>query len=124
MVLPDKTKEEAAKISDKNITKSFTIKALEFFAHFKDCGPFRETVFSFIKNRLLNIGVKGLAYAAGGIIGVLIKGTYDLYKLLSEVKNFYKIKSKRPIDFSNLGSSIGKIIYYTQNLLMKRKRKF
>jgi hypothetical protein len=107
----------------KKITKTFTKQALEFFANFRDCAPFRETIFSFIKNRLLNIGIKGIAYAAGGLIGLLIKGTYDLLKLLTEIKNFYNLKTKRPIDYINLGSSLGKIIYYTQNLII-RKRKF
>ncbi len=106
----------------KETTKSFTILAVEFFSNFKDCAPFRETFFSFLKNRIINLGIKGVAYAVGGVIGVLLKSSYDLYKLLTEIKNFYRIRSNHPIDYFNLGSSVGKIIYYTQNLIIKKKK--
>jgi hypothetical protein len=103
-------------------TKSFTKLAVDFFSHFKDCAPFRETFFSFLRNRIINLGIKGVAYAVGGVIGVLLKSGHDLFKLLSEMRNFYTIRSTHPIDYYNLGSSVGKIIYYTQNLIIKKKR--
>lgn len=101
--------------------KSFTKAALEFFAKFKDCAPFRETFFSFVKTKLINVTVKGIAYAVGGVIGVLIKSAYDLIKLLTEIKNYYNISSKPPVDYFKLGSSIGKILYYTQNLALRKR---
>jgi hypothetical protein len=103
--------------------KNFTKEVLDFFAHFKDCAPFRETFFSFVKTRLINIGVKGLAYAVGGVIGVLLKSGYNLYKLISEIKNFYLIRSKNSLDYFQLGSTVGKIVYYTQNLVLRRRLK-
>lgn len=106
----------------KESTKSFTTEVINLFSNFKDCAPFQETFFTFIKMRILNLGIKGIAFAAGGIIGLLIKGSYDLIKLLKEINNFYKVRSHHPVDYYNLGSSVGKIIYYTQNLIVKKRR--
>lgn len=102
---------------------SFTSEALNFFAKFKNCNPVRETIFTFIKQRIINIGMKGLAYAIGGPLGLLIKSGYHLFKFLSEMKTFYHLRAKKPIDYYSLGSSVGKVVYYTQNLMFRRRRR-
>lgn len=101
----------------------FTSEVLVFFKNFKDCDPLKETIFSFIKGRLLSVGIKGLAYILGGPIGLLLNSSYHLYKFLAEMKNFYRLRKKHPTDYYALGSSVGKIVYYTQNLLLRRRRK-
>ncbi len=107
--------------NDKQESTSFTRMALDFFAHFKDCGPLKDTILTFIKNRLINIGIKGLSYVIGGPLGLIAKGTYDTIKLTLEVKNFYNLLKQSHRDYLNLGTCVGRIIYYTQNLLLKRR---
>jgi hypothetical protein len=101
---------------------SFTKKVLNMFSKLKDCAPFKETFFSFIKYKLINIGVKGIAYAVGGVIGVLIKGAYDLIKLVSSMNDFYAARGENQIDYVRLGSNVGKIIYYAQNLALRKRK--
>jgi hypothetical protein len=101
----------------------FTKKILNFFGKFKDCAPFHETIFGFIKNRLMSLGVKGIAYALGGPLGLLIKSAYDIYKIASEISDFHHTLTSKHRDYLKLGSSVGKIIYYTQNLLMRRRKR-
>jgi hypothetical protein len=107
----------------KEAANGFTKEVVDFFTNFKDCAPFRETFLQFVKTRIISITVKGLVYAAGGIIGLLLKASYDIYKLISEIQNFYNIRTNKPVDYLQLGSSVGKIVYFTQNLLIKRKFK-
>lgn len=114
---------EKEKNEQKESATSFTKIVLEFFSRFKECNAFRDTIFTFVKSKIINIGLKGLAYVLAGPLGLLLKGTYDIYKLISEVSNFYSIKNKMPLDYYNLGSSVGKIVYYAQNILLKRRRK-
>jgi len=103
---------------------SFTKIAMEFFTKFKDCKAFKETFFAFVKNKIINLGIKGIAYIVAGPLGLLLKGTYDVYKIITEISDFYKLKKQNPIDYYNLGSAVGKIIYYTQNILFRRKKRF
>jgi hypothetical protein len=113
---------ESGKMKSQQKATSFTKASLNFFAKLKDCAPFKESFFTFLKNRLFNIGVKGIAYAVGGVIGLLIKSSYDLYKLITEIKDFYHTSRKLPVDYFKMGSSVGKIIYYTQNLIFRRRK--
>lgn len=115
---------EKDKEKQKESAKSFTKTAMELFSRFKECNAFKETFLTFIKNKIISIGVKGVAYIIAGPLGLLLKGTYDVYKIITEISNFYKLKKQNPIDYYNLGSAVGKIIYYTQNILLKRKKKF
>jgi len=115
---------EKKKEEQKTLATSFTKSALELFTKFKECKAFQETFFTFVKNKIINFGVKGLAYIIAGPLGLAIKGTYDIYKIISEINNFHSIKKKIPLDYYNLGSSVGKIVYYTQNILLRKRRRF
>lgn len=103
-------------------TFNFTKSVLEFFVNLKDCAPFRETILTFIKNRIISIGIKGVAYVIGGPLGLLAKGAYDTVKLTSEINSFYNELQKTHKDFLKLGSAVGKIIYYSQNLLLRKRK--
>ncbi len=109
------------KIEQKQSASSFTKLALELLGKFKKCKPFKETFLSFVKNKIINLGIKGIAYILAGPLGLILKGTYDIYKIITEINNFYKIRKIVPVDHFKLGSAVGKIIYYTQNILFKRK---
>ncbi len=112
------------KENQKQSALSFTKTAMEFFVKFKDCNAFKETLMTFIKNKVINLGIKGIAYIFAGPLGILLKGTYDIYKIITEIGNFYQLKKQSPVDYYNLGSAVGKIIYYTQNILLRRKKRF
>lgn len=115
---------EKDKENQKESAQSFTKTAMEFFAKFKDCNAFKETFLTFVKNKVINIGLKGIAYIVAGPLGLILKGTFDVYKIISEIASFYKLKKQNPVDYYNLGSAVGKVIYYTQNILLRRKKRF
>jgi hypothetical protein len=113
----------SAENDKKENATSFVKSAVDMFGKLKDCPAFKETIFSFLKNRLLSLGIKGIAYVVAGPIGILIKGAYDFIKLWTEISNFYSLQKSKKKDYMQLGSCVGRIIYYTQNLIARRRRR-
>lgn len=107
--------------TEKKIASSFTQGAINLFSKFKECAPLKQTVLSFVKHKLVNLGIKGISFAVGGIFGLILKSSYDLFKVISEIKYYYTTSNKKPVDYFKLGASIGRLVYYSHNLLMKRK---
>ncbi len=118
----NETKIEEIFKNEKKVAKSFISQVVQMFNTLKSCSAFNQTFWSFIKTSIISIGVKSLAYAVGGILAVFLKGTYNLVKLIAEIRNFYNERSKSRVDYYQLGSSVGKIIYYSQGLVFRRRR--
>lgn len=87
------------------------------------CDSFKRTVFSFLKNKLISWGIKGLLYVTTGPVGLLVKMGYDIVKLGIEVSNYKKALLENPIDYTTLGSTVGRICYYFQDLFFRKKRR-
>jgi hypothetical protein len=109
--------------NNKQVAQGFLSSVYEFFGNFKDCAPLRDTILSFIMSKITNYAVKGIAYAVGGFIGVLVKGAYDAYKIISEINHFHEIESTLPVNYTELGSTIGRIVSIAQNIAMKKRFK-
>lgn len=105
-------------------TKGFLSSARELFAEIRNCPPLRQSVMALIGNKILSLAVKGVIYVATGMTGLLIKTGYDIYKLASEIYSFYNSMQEKKKDYIKLGTSLGKILYYSQNILLRRRRRF
>ena len=108
-------------VNEEKKNVAFTTTAMNFIAKFKDCPPLKDTIMTFIKNHLISIGIKGIAFALAGPIGLLIKSAYHIIKLGFEIHDYYKNLNSAKLDYTKLGSNVGKIIYYAQNMLMRKK---
>ena len=125
----EKTGEDNQKVSNyqnmsnKKEANSFLSNVYQLFSNFTSCAPLKDTLFSFIKSKVINWAIKGLTFAAGGVWGLLIKGGYDMYSIISEINYFNQIKSEQPDNYKELGATVGRIISKVQNLGLKRRIK-
>lgn len=114
---------EKVKIKEDVQPKYFLKLALELFKRLNNCSVFKESVLSLIKNKLLSLTIKGIIYVVSGPIGLFVKSSYNLIKITTEIKSFVNNINSKEIDYNTLGSSVGKIIYYTQDLVFRRRRR-
>jgi hypothetical protein len=106
---------EKDKLLQKDLAITFIKMVIELLTHLKKCPAFRQTFFTFVKFKIINLTIKGIAYVLAGPLGILIKSTYDIYKLISEIINYYKLRNKIPFDFFHYG------IFYRKNSLLFSK---
>lgn len=114
---------EGTRNNNKEVAQGFLSNVFDFFSNFKDCVQIRDTLLSFALSKLKNYAIKGAAYVFGGIFGVLLKGVYDTYRIISQINYFHEVESKQPVDYTELGSTVGKIASIAQNIALKKRFK-
>ena len=113
--------EEGNKIVKTEESTSFGEKMKTFLILVENCSAIQHSMFSLIKGYILNFFIKGLVYAIGGFTGLMIKGLWDTYKLKTHIDHFNDVRNNTPINYTELGSDVGKIIRIIQNIALRKK---
>lgn len=109
------TKEE----SDKN----FITQTIEFITMLKDCEPLRPVIFKVIQGQLYQKAIDMIILYTTYGLGNAIKFGYKAIKLYFSFQTLKKLTSpdNPKIDYSEFGSTIGKIIKSITSLVFRRK---
>lgn len=118
---PDSVK-NITEIGSKSDNDSLLSKVI-FFLSKITCPALRKSFWSFLKNKIISLGIKGLLAITVGPIGLLAKYGYDITKIILEVKEYHKQISKEKLDYTSIGNSIGRLAYYLQDIVFKKRRK-